>query len=111
MEGLYSATKEQENRENPSRDEIKGGNGTKTQDIGCQAVGRNSQSVSSQTLVRLLTRGLSRRKGKTQRLHDLTQELFVALLGKERFQRSLGNEMTEAEIEAEISNRLTDGDR
>lgn len=34
---------------------------------------------------------------------DLTQELFVALLSKERFQHYLDTEMTDGEIEAEIS--------
>ena len=33
----------------------------------------------------------------------MTQELFVALLSKERFQHYLDTEMTNAEIEAEIS--------
>ncbi|MDQ3652219.1 MAG: hypothetical protein M3458_18495 [Acidobacteriota bacterium] len=34
---------------------------------------------------------------------DLTQELFVTLLGKDRFQHYLDTEMTDAEIECEIS--------
>ena len=34
---------------------------------------------------------------------DLTQELFVTLLGKDRFQHYLDTEMTDAEVECEIS--------
>lgn len=34
---------------------------------------------------------------------DLTQELFVTLLGKDRFQHYLGTGMTDAEVECEIS--------
>jgi hypothetical protein len=42
-------------------------------------------------------------EGKQNAHTDLTQELFVALLSKERFQHYLDSEMTNAEIEAEIS--------
>ena len=42
-------------------------------------------------------------EGKQNAHTDLTQELFVALLSKERFQHYLDSEMTNAEIEAEIA--------
>jgi hypothetical protein len=47
--------------------------------------------------------GLLIEEGKQNAYSDLTQELFVALLSKERFQHYLDSEMTNAEIEAEIS--------
>lgn len=60
--------------------------------------------VSSHPLVRASkTAGLLVEEGKHNAYTDLTQELFVALLSKERFQHYLDTEMSNAEIEAEIS--------
>ena len=60
--------------------------------------------VSSHPLVRASKRaGFLVEEGKHNAYTDLTQELFVALLGKERFQHYLDTQMTDAEIEAEIS--------
>jgi hypothetical protein len=60
--------------------------------------------VSSHPLVRASKRaGFLVEEGKHNAYTDLTQELFVALLSKERFQHYLDTEMSDAEIEAEIS--------
>ena len=60
--------------------------------------------VSSHPLVRASKRaGFLIEEGKHNAYTDLTQELFVALLSKERFQHYLDTEMSDAEIEAEIS--------
>jgi hypothetical protein len=60
--------------------------------------------VSSHPLVRASKRaGFLVEEGKHNAYTDLTQELFVALLGKERFQHYIDTEMTDAEVEAEIS--------
>lgn len=60
--------------------------------------------VSSHPLVRASkSAGFLIEEGKHNAYTDLTQELFVALLSKERFQHYLDNEMSDAEIEAEIS--------
>ncbi len=60
--------------------------------------------VCSHPLVRASrTAGLLVEEGKQNAYTDLTQELFVALLSKERFQHYLDSEMSNAEIEAEIS--------
>lgn len=60
--------------------------------------------VSSHPLVRASKRaGFLVEEGKHNAYTDLTQELFVALLGKERFNHYLDTEMSDAEIEAEIS--------
>ncbi len=60
--------------------------------------------VSSHPLVRASKRaGFLVEEGKHNAYTDLTQELFVALLGKERFQHYLDTGMTDSEIEAEIS--------
>lgn len=60
--------------------------------------------VSSHPLVRASrSAGLLVEEGKQNAYTDLTQELFVALLSKERFQHYLDTEMSNAEIEAEIS--------
>lgn len=60
--------------------------------------------VSSHPLVRASkSAGFLIEEGKYNAYTDLTQELFVALLSKERFQHYLDTEMTDAEIEAEIS--------
>ncbi len=60
--------------------------------------------VSSHPLVRASKKaGFLVEEGKYNVYTDMTQELFVALLSKERFQHYLDTEMTDAEIEAEIS--------
>ena len=60
--------------------------------------------VSSHPLVRASKRaGFLVEEGRHNAYTDLTQELFVALLGKERFQHYLDTGMSDAEIEAEIS--------
>jgi hypothetical protein len=60
--------------------------------------------VCSHPLVRASkSAGLLVEEGKYNAYTDLTQELFVALLSKERFQHYLDTGMTDAEIEAEIS--------
>src|SRR6187549_2676832 len=60
--------------------------------------------VSSHPLVRASKQaGFLVEEGRYNAYTDLTQELFVALLSKERFQHYLDTGMTDAEIEAEIS--------
>lgn len=60
--------------------------------------------VSSHPLVRASKRaGFLVEEGKYNAYTDLTQELFVALLSKERFQHYLDSGMTDQEVEAEIS--------
>lgn len=60
--------------------------------------------VSSHPLVRASkSAGFLVEEGKYNAYTDLTQELFVALLSKDRFQHYLDTTMTDAEIEAEIS--------
>src|SRR3982751_6231699 len=60
--------------------------------------------VSSHPLVRASKQaGFLVEEGKYNAYTDLTQELFVALLAKERFQHYLESEMSDAEVEAEIS--------
>ncbi len=60
--------------------------------------------VCSHPLVRASKRaGFLVEEGKYNAYTDLTQELFVTLLSKERFQHHLDSQMTDAEIEAEIS--------
>ncbi len=60
--------------------------------------------VSSHPLVRASKRaGFLVEEGKQNAYTDLTQELFVALLSKERFQHYIDTEMSDTEIEAEIS--------
>lgn len=60
--------------------------------------------VSSHPLVRASKRaGFLVEEGKYNAYTDLTQELFVALLSKERFQHYIETGMTDAEVEAEIS--------
>ncbi len=60
--------------------------------------------VSSHPLVRASKRaGFLVEEGKHNAYTDLTQELFVALLGKERFNHYIDTQMSDAEIEAEIS--------
>jgi hypothetical protein len=60
--------------------------------------------VSSHPLVRASKQaGFLVEEGRFNAYADLTQELFVALLSKERFQHYIDTEMTDSEIEAEIS--------
>lgn len=60
--------------------------------------------VSSHPLVRASKRaGFLVEEGKYNAYTDLTQELFVALLSKDRFQHYIDTGMSDAEIEAEIS--------
>jgi len=60
--------------------------------------------VSSHPLVRASKRaGFLVEEGKHNAYTDLTQELFVALLSKDRFQHYIDTNMSDAEIEAEIS--------
>src|SRR3982751_1540212 len=60
--------------------------------------------VSSHPLVRASKRaGFLVEEGKHNAYTDLTQELFVALLSKDRFQHYIDTGMSDAEIEAEIS--------
>src|SRR6478735_10037332 len=60
--------------------------------------------VSSHPLVRASKQaGFLVEEGKYNAYTDLTQELFVALLSKERFQHYLDTGMSDAEVEAEIS--------
>ena len=60
--------------------------------------------VSSHPLVRASKRaGFLVEEGKQNAYTDLTQELFVTLLSKERFQHYIDTEMSDTEIEAEIS--------
>jgi len=60
--------------------------------------------VSSHPLVRASKRaGFLVEEGKYNAYTDLTQELFVALLSKDRFQHYLETGMTNVEVDAEIS--------
>ncbi len=60
--------------------------------------------VSSHPLVRASKKsGFLVEEGKYNVYTDMTQELFVALLSKERFEHYVDTKMTDAEIEAEIS--------
>ncbi len=60
--------------------------------------------VSSHPLVRASKRaGFLVEEGKQNAYTDLTQELFVALLSKDRFQHYIDTAMSDSEIEAEIS--------
>jgi hypothetical protein len=60
--------------------------------------------VSSHPLVRASKKaGFLVEEGKYNVNTDMTQELFVALLSKERFQHYLDTQMSDVEIEAEIS--------
>ncbi len=60
--------------------------------------------VSSHPLVRASKRaGFLVEEGKYNAYTDLTQELFVALLSKDRFQHYVDTGMTDSEVEIEIS--------
>lgn len=103
-----SAIKQQENAPKPAthRRQLKIGKWTeslKTSDVN-QIWSELHRIVCSHPLVRASrTAGLLVEEGKQNAQSDLTQELFVALLSKERFQHYLDSEMSDAEIEAEIS--------
>jgi len=101
------ATKEQERLPKPiQRRQIKVGKwneSLKKSDIN-QIWTELHRIVSSHPLVRASKRaGFLVEEGKQNAYTDLTQELFVALLGKERFQHYIDTGMTDAEVEAEIS--------
>ena len=102
-----SSIKEQEHLPKPiQRRQIKVGNwneSLKKSDVN-QIWTELHRIVSSHPLVRASKRaGFLVEEGKHNAYTDLTQELFVALLGKERFAHYLDTQMTDAEIEAEIS--------
>jgi len=102
-----SATKEQELLPKPIQSrQIKVGKwneSLKTSDVN-QIWMELHRIVSSHPLVRASKRaGFLVEEGKHNAYTDLTQELFVALLGKERFAHYLDTGMSDAEIEAEIS--------
>lgn len=102
-----SATKEQERLpKSIQRRQIKVGKwneSLKTSDVN-QIWTELHRIVSSHPLVRASKRaGFLVEEGKHNAYTDLTQELFVALLGKERFNHYLDTQMSDAEIEAEIS--------
>jgi len=59
--------------------------------------------ASNTKLFTAVAAGFLVEEGKYNAYTDLTQELFVALLSKERFQHYIDTAMTDAEIEAEIS--------
>lgn len=98
-------TKERQPRSTPHR-QIKVGKwneSLKTSDVN-QIWAELHRIVSSHPLVRASKRaGFLVEEGKYNAYTDLTQELFVALLSKDRFQHYIDNEMSDAEIEAEIS--------
>jgi hypothetical protein len=102
-----SATKEQERLPKPIQSrQIKVGKwneSLKKSDVN-QIWTELHRIVSSHPLVRASKRaGFLVEEGKHNAYTDLTQELFVALLGKERFQHYIDTQMSDAEIEAEIS--------
>ncbi len=102
-----SATKEQEHQPKSIRNrQIKVGKwneSLKKSDVN-QIWSELHRIVSSHPLVRASKRaGFLVEEGKHNAYTDLTQELFVALLGKERFQHYIDTAMTDAKIEAEIS--------
>jgi hypothetical protein len=75
----------------------------KTSDIN-QIWAQLHRIVSSHPLVRASkSAGLLIEEGNRHAYTDLTQELFVSLLSKERFQHYLDTGMSDTEIEAEIS--------
>ncbi|MGI8787732.1 MAG: hypothetical protein ACR2HG_08240 [Pyrinomonadaceae bacterium] len=102
-----SAIKEQERKPRPvERRHIKVGKwneSLKISDVN-QIWAELHRIVSSHPLVRASKRaGFLVEEGKHNAYTDLTQELFVALLGKERFAHYIDTGMSDAEIEAEIS--------
>ena len=103
-----SVTKQQESapRKASNHRQIKIGKwieSLKTSDVN-QLWSELHRIVCSHPLVRASrTAGLLVEEGRQNAQTDLTQELFVALLSKERFKHYLDSEMTNQEIEAEIS--------
>ncbi len=101
-----SATKEQERLPKIQNRHIKVGKwneSLKTSDVN-QIWTELHRIVSSHPLVRASKRaGFLVEEGKHNAYTDLTQELFVALLGKERFAHYVETGMSDSEIEAEIS--------
>ena len=102
-----NALKQQDNGQKPiQRKQIKVGkwnDSLKASDVN-QIWLELHRIVSSHPLVRASKQaGFLVEEGKFNAYTDLTQELFVALLSKERFQHYLDTEMTDHEIEAEIS--------
>src|SRR5213076_387064 len=81
----------------------KGNDSLKTSDVN-QIWTELHRIVSSHPLVRASKRaGFLVEEGKQNAYTDLTQELFVALLSKDRFQHYIDTGMADNEIEAEIS--------
>lgn len=78
---------------------------TKIENCDANALWRSlHRMVSAHPLVRSALGGHSNGAGQTPllSLHDLTQDLYVLLLQKERFNHYLAAEMSDAEIEREI---------
>src|ERR1044072_3371925 len=98
-------TKDGVTRQTPSR-QIKVGkwnDSLKTSDVN-QIWIELHRIVSSHPLVRASKRaGFLVEEGRQNAYTDLTQEIFVALLSKDRFQHYIDTAMSDAEIEAEIS--------
>src|SRR4051794_2151749 len=98
-------TKERVNRPAPTR-QIKVGkwnDSLKTSDVN-QIWIELHRIVSSHPLVRASKRaGFLVEEGRQNAYTDLTQEIFVALLSKDRFHHYIDTCMLDAEIEAEIS--------
>jgi hypothetical protein len=101
-----SATKETSRSKPTTERQIKAGKwveSLKASDVN-QLWAELHRVVSYHPLVRASkSAGFLIEEGRYNAYTDLTQELFVALLSKERFQHYLDTEMTDAEIEAEIS--------
>jgi hypothetical protein len=103
-----SVTKQQENtpRQSTNHRQLKIGKwieSLKSSDVN-QLWSELHRIVCSHPLVRASrSAGLLVEEGRQNAQSDLTQELFVALLSKDRFQHYLDSEMTNQEIEAEIS--------
>jgi len=97
---------QKENQPRPQHRQIKVGKwneSLKTSDVN-QIWMELHRIVSSHPLVRASKRaGFLVEEGKYNAYTDLTQELFVALLTKDRFQHYIDTEMSDAEVEAEIS--------
>ena len=105
---MMSVTKQQETtpKQTSNRRQLKIGKwieSLKTSDVN-QLWSELHRVVCSHPLVRTSrTAGLLVEEGKQNAQADLTQELFVTLLSKERFQHYLDSGMTNQEVEAEIS--------
>ncbi|MGI8468321.1 MAG: hypothetical protein ACR2N3_07700 [Pyrinomonadaceae bacterium] len=105
---MMSVIKQQENtpKQTSNHRQLKIGKwieSLKTSDVN-QLWSELHRVVCSHPLVRASrTAGLLVEEGRQNSQADLTQELFVALLSKDRFQHYLDSEMSNQEIEAEIS--------